>query len=346
MRVEINQLFSGRSSVRLPRSLSPESPKTPRLALGLQNLPSTRIHIPYLNRTSSTDSSRSTRPNTAVPRPARDPTSFSSRPITPRARQEETQNSPTTTFPPQVRRSSGRRFVGDPAELHLAELAHVERRRRRHKSKNRRAERRCGPKIKNRKIRQKILSCFVSGLFLTLILTVYLALALSNRNESQEFHVLLILIILVTTIFFCHALIRLCMMIMHPPSDDLENRNLRSMIGPGGYANPVVPIRVALARDEEAAGIESEATKLPPPAYGLWRESVRVDPNRIFWQRNEEAALERQNSTSRSEDRPSTAHRPPSYISEDGVDYVIEAAPRSIAPTTDVPLPLHPSERG
>jgi hypothetical protein len=25
---------------------------------------------------------------------------------------------------------------------------------------------------------------------------------------------------------------------------------------------------------------------------------------------------------------------------------VIEAAPRSIAPTTDVPLPPHPSERG
>jgi hypothetical protein len=106
-------------------------------------------------------------------------------------------------------------------------------------------------------------------------LTVYLALALSNRNESQEFHVLLILIILVTTIFFCHALIRLCMMIIHPPSDDdMENQTLPSMIGPGGYANPVVPIRVALARDEEAAGIESEATKLPPPAYGLWRESV------------------------------------------------------------------------
>jgi hypothetical protein len=165
VRVEINQLFTGRSSVLLPRSLSPESPKTPRLALGLQNLPSTRIHIPYLSRTSSTDSSRSTRPNTAVPRPARNPAPFSSRPNTPRALQEETQNSPTTTIPTPVRRSSGRRFVGvDPAELHLAELAHVGRRRRRHKSRNRRAERRCGPKIKNRKIRQKILSCFVSGL--------------------------------------------------------------------------------------------------------------------------------------------------------------------------------------
>jgi hypothetical protein len=85
----------------------------------------------------------------------------------------------------------------------------------------------------------------------------------------------LILIILVTTIFFCHALIRLCMLIIHPPSEagDLEQQ-LPAMIGPGGYANPAQPIRIALARDEEAAGIESEATKLPPPAYGLWRESV------------------------------------------------------------------------
>jgi hypothetical protein len=104
-------------------------------------------------------------------------------------------------------------------------------------------------------------------------LTVYLALALSNRNESQEFHVLLILIILITTIFFCHALIRLCMLILHPP-DDGQSQNLPAMVGPGGYANPTQPIRVALARDEEAAGIENDATKLPPPAYGLWRESV------------------------------------------------------------------------
>jgi len=108
------------------------------------------------------------------------------------------------------------------------------------------------------------------------VLTIYLGLALTNRQESQEFHVLLILVILVTTIFFCHALIRLCMLLLHPPTeeDDLEQQNLPSMTGPGGYANPVVPIRVVLARDEEAAGIESAATKVPPPVYGLWRESV------------------------------------------------------------------------
>lgn len=169
-------------------------------------------------------------------------------------------------------------------------------------------------------------------------------MALSNRNESQEFHVLLILIILITTIFFCHALIRLCMMIIKPPNeDDLEAQTLPAMVGPGGYANPAAPIPVTLARDEEAAGIESQATKVPPPAYGLWRESVRVDPNRIFWQRN--AAIPTR-QPSLPESRPATANRPPSYISEDGIDYVIEAAPRSIAPTTDVPLPPHPSERG
>ncbi len=68
----------------------------------------------------------------------------------------------------------------------------------------------------------------------------------------------------------------------------------------------------------------------------------RVDPNRIFWQRNE-AATEGRNIV---EERPNTANRPPSYISDNGIDYVVEAAPRSIAPTTNVPLPLHPSERG
>jgi hypothetical protein len=169
VRIGINQLFTGRSRVGLPRTQTPESPKTPRLALGLQNLPSTRINIPYLNRTSSTSSNRSTRPNVGVLRSARNPlTPFSSRPLTPRALRQETQDSTETAIPPPVGRSSTRRFIGvDPAELHLAELAHAGRRRRRQKSRNRHAERRCAPKIKNRKIRAKILSCFVSGLVIS-----------------------------------------------------------------------------------------------------------------------------------------------------------------------------------
>jgi len=166
VRIGINQLFTGQSRVGLSRNQTPESPKTPRLALGLQNLPSTRINIPYLNRTSSTSSNESTRPNTAVPRSARNPlTPFSSRPITPRALRQESRDSTDRTVPPPVRHTSTRRFIGvDPAELHLAELAQAGRRRRRQNSRKRHANRRCAPKIKNRKIRAKILSCFVSGL--------------------------------------------------------------------------------------------------------------------------------------------------------------------------------------
>lgn len=101
-----------------------------------------------------------------------------------------------------------------------------------------------------------------------------LALALSTRDLSQEFHVLLIMIILVTTIFFCHCLLSLCMLSLRPQPDDEARPSMSAMVGPGGYANPARPIQVALTRDEEAVGIESEATKFPPPAYGLWRESV------------------------------------------------------------------------
>ena len=91
---------------------------------------------------------------------------------------------------------------------------------------------------------------------------------------NQEFRVLLILILLVAAIIFCHSLVRIVVVLLKPPKQrDLELQ-LPQMVSAGGYANPETPIRVALARDEEAAGIHSEATKHPPPAYGLWRESV------------------------------------------------------------------------
>lgn len=66
------------------------------------------------------------------------------------------------------------------------------------------------------------------------------------------------------------------MLLLHPPEEqeDLERQNLPMVLGPGGYATPAVPIRVVLARDEEAVGAEHAATKAPPPVYGLWRNSV------------------------------------------------------------------------
>lgn len=296
LRASIQELFSGRSTVG-PRNMIPDSPKTPRFVLSLPNLSTTRLNVPYLTRTISnptrSNSQRSYGSSGSPLQTVENPTTpISARPITPDSFRQQLQQpaaSAVLGVPTNFRQQYGRRFVGvDPAEQHLVELVDAGRIRRRRKRTRR--ETTCARKIKNKRIRIKILCCFVSGLvsfphdhgpsitnpfqFLTLVLTIYLALALSNKNESQEFHVLLILIILITTIFFCHSLIRLCMMLIHPPGErDLEQQ-LPSMVGPGGYANPQVPIRVALVRDEEAVGIESEATKLPPPAYGLWRESV------------------------------------------------------------------------
>ncbi|GAO15585.1 hypothetical protein UVI_02050180 [Ustilaginoidea virens] len=96
------------------------------------------------------------------------------------------------------------------------------------------------------------------------------------------------------------------------------------MLGLGGYVVPQKPIPVVLAQDEEAVGVESEASKSRPPAYGLWRESIPVDPNRIFWQRNEAASTAPQRLETR------TGPRPPSYASEDGVSYVVDARQRSM----------------
>ncbi|KAI4165980.1 MAG: hypothetical protein LQ342_000411 [Letrouitia transgressa] len=82
-----------------------------------------------------------------------------------------------------------------------------------------------------------------------------------------------------------------------------------------GFARPRAPIRVILARDEElgfhddeTSGATRETVQHPPPAYGLWRSSVRADPNLIHWQRI------KQPIPGRTPDLAShPANRPPSY---------------------------------
>ncbi|KAK4240058.1 hypothetical protein C8A03DRAFT_31805 [Achaetomium macrosporum] len=217
----------------------------------------------------------------------------------------------------------------------------------------------CFPWVKSRRIRSQILRSFVSGLFLALSLSVYLALTLTKNNKiSKEFTILLVVIILAVTVFFCHSLIRLCMLVVKARKREqaTQQGRLPEMIGPGGYAIPREPIPVVLARDEEVAGIESEATKTGPPPYGMWRESVRVDPNRMFWVRNQNAPVEEESEVS-SSSGPGSTHsgsgrtnipRPPSYSSDDGVSYVVDARPRSIAPRGNGPHAgsSQPSESG
>jgi hypothetical protein len=160
-----------------------ESPKTPRFTLGLPTLPSTRLHLPHLTRTwTSGSNGPASRPNTARPPTARAAAEPQPRPSFQRALDERfpsvVQPDATAQVEPDPARTRLRRFDGaDPAELHLAELADDGRRRRRniHHRRQRGTPKRflfCFPWIRSRRIRSQILRCFVSGMFLILLLTV------------------------------------------------------------------------------------------------------------------------------------------------------------------------------
>lgn len=171
MRSGLQELFTGRSTIGRAeeRDPVPETPKTPRLPLGLQTLPVTRFDIPYLTRSTTSSSTRSAAPvttsRTDVPIASPD-TPISARPITPNSysAMQMTMGGPQPTY-----QSSSRPFVGvDPEEQHLAELAATGRRRRR---RTRQARPAWVPNMKNRKIRSKALGCLLSGLFLIVVLS-------------------------------------------------------------------------------------------------------------------------------------------------------------------------------
>ncbi|KFY31019.1 hypothetical protein V493_01473 [Pseudogymnoascus sp. VKM F-4281 (FW-2241)] len=374
LRQGIHQLFNGHSEVvgaptsrPLPRV--PDSPKTPRLML--DTFPQSRFNLPHIRSTSTTPPPTSptnvsptmgyvsSSPVEQLPSNYRPSTRGTLHPLHP---------STYILPPPPARQNTAerlRQFSGaDREELFLVEA--ISRRDPRQKKKKPRWQKKpkaptqsrhhCFPGFTNRIMRQKATHCIISAMFLIITLSLYLGLALSTHFIiSQEFHVLLILVILGFSVFFIHSFVTLVILLLKPlPADGLIPDMESMHISPLGYATPAVPIRVTLGRDEEAligsrsapseASANAKAVAPPPPAYGLWRESVRVDPDRLFWARN--AAAPRRESHDQIQEEGEPPRRPPSYMSDDGVEYVVQAAGRSVAPTTDVPLPVHPSERG
>ncbi|KAJ4337667.1 hypothetical protein N0V95_008273 [Ascochyta clinopodiicola] len=243
---------------------------------------------------------------------------------------------------------------------------------RRHRRRKRRKQHRDGhwkrkrgdrgklmPFVRGTAARGKLIACIISGTFLLSVLTIYLAIALTNKDIGQEIHILFILLLLSITIFFCHSLIRLCMLLLNPPRE-VTRQPVPNLTAPEGF-QPIIPIPVRLGRDDEldsdsdtdleAGDPEKEVLPPPPPAYGLWRSSVRVDPNLLHWQRVEDnraqSAISMPSSrggsvlaaSTHDSAAPVEGPRPPSYVSEDGVSYITEAAPRSLAPPHDAPAP-------
>ncbi|THC93761.1 hypothetical protein EYZ11_006769 [Aspergillus tanneri] len=178
----------------------------------------------------------------------------------------------------------------------------------------------CAYILKEKDARKRLITLATSAVFLILVLALYLVFAVSNSILGRELHILLVFMILILAIVFCHSLIRLAMVILRSPTNQIPRR-----AGPTGYAQPERPIQVVLAGDEvltESNSNNREKVVAPPPAYGLWRSSVRVERNaRPLWNHINKAEPTSSNKIA--------TPRPPSYTSDNGIDYVVEAQPRS-----------------
>ncbi|EAW10890.1 uncharacterized protein ACLA_065240 [Aspergillus clavatus NRRL 1] len=201
-------------------------------------------------------------------------------------------------------------------------------------------QRSCMSTLKERSIRRRLYTLIPSTIFLIAAIAFYLAINSATRL-GQEIHILLIFMILILSIIFCHSLIRFAMTVLRDPGSGVARNRIPSRAGPMGYAQPARPIHVILAGDEEAlVGSEGhlrEKVTAPPPAYGLWRSSVRLNPDLLYWQRREgdERPDTTIDGTGRRQNNKAAAPRPPSYASDDGVEYVIEAQPRPFSARHD-----------
>lgn len=231
------------------------------------------------------------------------------------------------------------------------------------------------PWWKRPELKTRVVVLMVWTGLLLIVVSLYLGLAVQKRLATQEVHVAMILIILIAAMFFCHSLIRLCVIATRSPDDMQEDEEGVSFsqlryYGPLGYAQPREPIRIhevpgqaTAALNDDYDGDHDGSQKLPPPppAYGVWRASVRVNPNQFYWMRRTSAEASPPQSrgvggetieevqTPRSATAPNRdAQRPPSYASADRVHFETttqESANISSQQSNIARLPIHPSER-
>ncbi|KAL8968157.1 MAG: hypothetical protein Q9197_005028 [Variospora fuerteventurae] len=199
-------------------------------------------------------------------------------------------------------------------------------------SRKPRQKRGCFSAIQARQIKHKLIGLLVSGTLLVLLLTIYLSLAVSGSVSNSDFHVVMIVFTLVLTMICCHFIIRLCMLCFQFRARThrrTERDRARTMDEEAeveeDYAQPDTPIPIILARDEELGLHDDDASadsdsirpvQHPPPAYGLWRSSVRANPDLIHWQRNDGSFL-RQCEGETPDLAQHPAMRPPTYYSRE-----------------------------
>ncbi|EEH10854.1 hypothetical protein HCBG_00309 [Histoplasma capsulatum G186AR] len=178
-----------------------------------------------------------------------------------------------------------------------------------------------GPGMRSKEARKKLVDCALASSLVLILFIIYLSLSLSNIVQTREFHIVLILALTVFVIYFCHSFILFFMLSWRTSPTPLPPAAPKA-VSTLEYALPDEPIPVILARDEEIMmevdsnnrnGSSKHLGGLapPPPAYGLWRDSVKINPNLVHWQRRDPT-----NSHGRgtgNDNVHEALNRPPSY---------------------------------
>ncbi|KAL4901810.1 hypothetical protein BDW74DRAFT_70572 [Aspergillus multicolor] len=195
----------------------------------------------------------------------------------------------------------------------------------------------CLSMIKDRTIHWKLFNLVLSTVLLLINLAIYIAFVVIRAIQGPWLYIVLTLILLTIGVIWCHALCRFVVAVYQFPNYTANLALPIEMTDTAGYAHPNQPIHVTMTTDEEHSAVSHAhdapgKVTVPPPAYGVWRNSVRLDPNPLHWQRVDIQPAMPQTDERREEtsNRKIHGHPPPSHMSGDGVEYVVEALPRSL----------------
>ncbi|EXJ92570.1 hypothetical protein A1O3_01122 [Capronia epimyces CBS 606.96] len=223
--------------------------------------------------------------------------------------------------------------------------------------------------LRDPRVNAKAKLSFAFGVTLLIALVIYLALAVTGVARNTMFHVLSILLILTLFGIFCHQLIRMFMLMRRPRRSrhrtgyksrhahahargQTSTRTRRAAGPPAGPVEelpPEKPIQVFMEADDSlGADVDVEAVgsepsiRLPPPVYGNFRTSRRMNPDFVHLKHVPPSPLTPTYEEAVSQVRRAMGYRPPSYISESGVTELMEARSRDVDAALDN---IHPLER-
>ena len=201
---------------------------------------------------------------------------------------------------------------------------------------------------KDPRVQCKSIGTLVSGVLLTIVLTTCtflpeqvfgsviesppdLAMATANAVPTTAFHVTFIFCVIVLTMVFAHFLIRLCMLTMRerprkttylsalsqrrrPHRQHRHRRKQIDLEAGSTIHRPMTGNPGNLDRTSSRNTDDPEhGLTIPPPAYGWWRGSVRVDPEDLRHFDPDRSELQQQ---TRSLIFAGSGQRPPSYTSD------------------------------